>query len=472
MLLALLASCIDPAAYGAVPDDHRDDAPAFQQAIDAAIAQGGEVCVGPGVWNLARPRGQVGSLHVTGGPIAIRGAGAKTVLRMSGPGGHRDWRVLYVRDAHDVIIRDLTIDALDATDTEEQTHLVELAPGTHDVAISGVTFGPMRRLDQRVGQGVGGDCVRMLGEPGREVHDVVIADSTFVACDRSGVAFQRALHNIALVRVEIRDTGDTAIDFEPTGRGAITDVALIDLAVRHPAAAQSAWAITLGGIGADLASRLAVVRATLDGGGISMLNVADVEVADSAITSHPHTPKAATVSLIRRASNVRIVRSSITRAADAERGFVIRAAHNNGLSPAGLVVEGNTLVQATASPVIGAISAGGLTVKDNVVDYSGGDPSVALVLASAVIADIAGIVVDGNTVRGPLAELVAASRRNHFVVGGVALRGNRGAPETVRCIATDPHPDGGATRCGSPLPPGASHSTAKATGITLQGNGT
>ena len=94
MLLALLAGCISPAGLGAVPDDHKDDTPAFQRAIDQAIAEQTEVCIPPGVWNLARPPGHAGSLELTGGPIAIRGAGPGTVLRMTGPGNHRTWACL------------------------------------------------------------------------------------------------------------------------------------------------------------------------------------------------------------------------------------------------------------------------------------------------------------------------------------------------------------------------------------------
>ena len=477
MLLALLA-CIDPATYGAVPDDHKDDAPAFQRAVDEAIESHADVCIGPGVWNLARRPGHVGAIDVTGGPIALRGAGARTVLRLTGPGQHRDWRILYVKNAHDVVIRDLTLDALDASDTEEQTHLIELAPGTHDVVIGNVTFGPMRRPDQRVGQGVGGDCIRMLGEPGHEVADVVIADSTFVDCDRSGVGFQRALRDIALVRDTIRNTGDTAIDFEPTGRGAIEDVAMVDLTIAHPPLAQCAWAITLGGIGADLASRLLIERATIEGGGIGMLNVADVEIADSLITSHPRAGAKPTISMIRRASRVALRRNTITRDASSDPGFVIRAAHNNGLAPSGLTIEGNTLRQATAHPVIGALSASAVAVRDNVIDYTAGDASVVVVQASAVIADITGVTIERNEVRGQVAGLVTASRRGNHTVGGVALHGNRGAGEAVRCNGADLHPDGaavgsGAVTCGAPLPPGqpASRSTAKATGITLEGSG-
>jgi len=433
MLLALLASCISPAALGAVPDDHKDDTPAFQRAIDQAIAEHAEVCIPPGVWNLARPPGRVGSLELTGGPIAIRGAGPGTVLRMTGPGNHRTWAVLYAHDAHDVVIRDLTIDGLDAVETREQTHLIQLSPGTHDVVIAGVTLGPMRRPGQAIGDGIGGDCLRLLGEVGREVADVTVADTRFVDCDRSGIGLQRALRDVALVGVTITGTGDTPIDFEPTGQGAITDVAIVDVAIHQPPAAQSAWAITLTGIGDDLASRLLVERATLDGGGIAMLNVADVEIADSAITAHPATGGRAMISVMRRGTDVRLLRNTITRPAAAGPGLVIRTSHNNGFFPHGLTVLDNTLTQATGQPVIVTNSAGGLVVRHNVIDYTG-DPGVPMVQAIAELGDVAGLAIEDNDVRGASGALIATSARGAHQVSEVSQRGNRGdADRALRC---------------------------------------
>jgi hypothetical protein len=454
MLLALLANCISPAAYGAVPDDHVDDAPAFQRAIDQAIEAHAEVCVGPGVWTFARPAGRIGSVELTGGPIVIRGAGPQTVVRMSGPGHHRDWRAFRFRAARDVTIRDLTIDGLDATDTEEQTHLIELGPGTRDVVIAGVTLGPMRRPDQRIGQGIGGDCVRMLGEPGHEVRDVTIADARFVACDRSGIGFQRALRDITLVRDTITGTGDTSVDFEPTGRGEITDVAMVDLTIHHPPDAQGPWAVTIGGIGQDLASRVLVERSTLEGGGIGMLNVASVEIADNLITAHPGSGARPTISVIRRGAAIRIVRNTIARPASADPGFVIRAAHNNGAVPHDITIEDNTLAQATAYPVIGSVSVGGLVVRHNVIDYTAGDPSVSIVQASAELADIAGLVVEDNDVRGAAGALLTASPRKDHTLSAVSLRGNRaGNLAALRC--NGPAAGFAPVRSDQPLPEGS-----------------
>ena len=440
MLLALLASCVSPTDYGAVPDDRGDDAPAFQRAIDKAIADRAEVCVPPGVWHLARAVGHIGSVQVVGGdgpglgPLTIRGAGARTVLRMSGQGHRREWGVIYFKNAHDVVIRDLVIDGLDATDTKEQTHLIELGPGTHDVVISHVTLGPMRRPDQKIGEGIGGDCLRLLGEVGHEVADVVVADTQFVDCDRSGVGIQRALRDITLVRDTISGTGDTSIDFEPTGHGSIEDVALVDLTIHHPPEAQCAWSITLTGIGEELARRLLVERSTLDGGGIAMLNVADVEIADNQITSHPRAGPKPTISVIRRGSNLRVVRNSIARGAGSDPGFVFRAEHTNGQVPHDITIADNTLAQATPHPVIGAISVSGVVVRHNVIDLAAVAPGIPVVQASAVIADMSGVSVEDNDVRGAAGALVAASVRGDHKLSALALRSNRaGGVPALHC---------------------------------------
>jgi len=130
--VVVAAACVDPAAFGAVPNDGMSDTQAIQQAIDRAETGAGEVCLGPGEWDLDRSKG-IPSLVIERGPLVIRGAGTTTVLRMKGSGHHGAWRAIQVRGpAHDVTIRDLTIDGLGAYDTEEQTHLLEIAMGARD----------------------------------------------------------------------------------------------------------------------------------------------------------------------------------------------------------------------------------------------------------------------------------------------------------------------------------------------------
>jgi hypothetical protein len=433
MLLVFLAAatCVDPVAFGAVANDGKPDHVAIQEAVEVAQRRRVAVCLGEGVWNLERTS-RLGSITITGGPLEIRGAGPKTVLRMTGDGGRGDWRALQLDKARDVVLRDFAVDGLDATNTEEQTHLIEIGPGSRRVRLSNLTLGPMRRPDQNVGDGIGGDCIRLLGNPGAEVTDVVIERSHLTDCDRSGITLQRALRRVKVTDVTIRGVGDTPVDFEPTGAGKIEDVTFSRLTIQRPPDAQGAWAMTIGGVGADLARRITVQDSTLDGG-IGMLNVADVTIQRNEIV-HSAPGDRPTINVMWRGANVRILRNRISRTRQAGAGPVIRATHNNAHAPRGLVIEHNTLRQETQAATIAAISLDGLTVRGNRIEYDGTDPA-PVVIADPVLQPVGDVVITGNRVVGRTAELIAIGARGERGAGRVVVRDNRvdGAPLPVRC---------------------------------------
>src|SRR5918992_2490849 len=94
--------CFDPVDFGAVPNDGGDDRAVFQAAVDAAIAVQGEVCIGPGNWDLTRNpllgATNIGSIKVVAANgLTIRGAGPTTRLRMLGSGNNADWRLIDIR---------------------------------------------------------------------------------------------------------------------------------------------------------------------------------------------------------------------------------------------------------------------------------------------------------------------------------------------------------------------------------------
>lgn len=433
MLLALLTPCIDPVTYGAVASDSKPDTAAIQKAIDEAVSKHAEVCLGEGVWELEPParqgkHGPIGSLLISG-PVTIRGKGGKTVLRMVGDGDKRDWRGIHIKDAHDVSLVDFAIDGLGAYNTEEQTHLVEIGPDSHDITVSGMTFGPMRKPDEPIGKGIGGDGIRVLGNPGHEVEDVVIADSTFVDCDRSGIGLQRSVRRIAILRDKITGAGDQSIDFEPTGRGAIEDVAIIGVTIDKPAASQGAWAMTLVG-NKDLAHRITVADSTIDGGAIMLMNVEDVDIRHNKITQGAQS-KDATISWIRHGSNVTVRNNTITRPSTAQAGPLVRASHNNGAIPHGLVVTDNVLRQETHAAVVGSESVGGVVVRNNTIDYTGTDPIDAVVV-SAVAGDLADVEVSGNTVSGNVKAVLDVASREHNVAS-IRVHANKGPKASVHC---------------------------------------
>jgi hypothetical protein len=413
-VFAAAAACVDPASHGAVPDDGKSDTAAIQEAIDLAIRTTHRVCLGPGVFELERTRA-IGSLTITGGPLELRGAGASTVLRMSGAGRRRDWRAIQIRDASGVVLHDFTVDGLAAHDTEEQTHLLELAPGSRDVLIHDVTFGPMRRPDQLVGQGIGGDCIRLLGAAKNPVVDVTIAHSVFRDCDRSGIAFQRALRRILVEHVTISGTGDSAIDFEPSGRGAIEGVILIDLKITQPLEAPGPVAVSIGGRGTDLARRITLADSTIHGGAIKLMNVADVQLLRNTIEYGARAKPHPTISIIRRARDVVIAKNVISRRAGAVAGVLIRAEHNHDHAPRNLTIEDNRLLQQTAAPVIGMTSVSGVTIRRNAIEYAAGPIDIPIINIAAGRGDVSGVTVVDNTIAGRAAAVLSIKPKQHRI---------------------------------------------------------
>lgn len=316
-------------AFGAVPNDGLPDEKAIQAAIDSAMAGSHEVCIPSGVWNLSKSARA--SLRITGGPLRFYGAGPSTVLRMTGDGGRGDWYGIDIRQAHDLELRDFTVDALATFNTEEQTHLIQLAPGTHDAVLTNLVLGPMRRDDQIVGAGAGGDCVRLLGEPLEPVERITITQSQLVNCDRSGVSLQRGVRRVELSHLDIVGTGDSPIDFEPTAPGPISYITMADLFIDRTADAQGSFSIAIAGHGPDVADHIVVRNCILQGGGISVLNASNVDIMNNDIATGEKP--GATIRMHRRATNITITRNVLNRREHAPLGPMISATHNNGFAP-------------------------------------------------------------------------------------------------------------------------------------------
>ncbi len=421
-------------AFGAVPNDGLPDQVAIQAAIDSAMAGSHEVCIPSGVWNLAKSARA--SLRITGGPLRFYGAGPSTILRMTGDGGRGDWYGIDLRDAHTIELRDFTIDALATFNTEEQTHLIQLAPGTHDSMLTNLVLGPMRRDDQIVGAGAGGDCVRLLGEPVAPVERITITQSQFVNCDRSGISLQRAVRHIEISHLDIVGTGDSPIDFEPTAPGPIAYITMADLFIDRSADAQGSFSIAIAGHGPDVADHIVVKDCILQGGGVSMINVANVDIVDNDIASgeKPH----ANITMRRRASNITIKRNVLNRREIAPAGPMISATHNNGFAPKGVRIVDNQMRQETSAPMIEVQSATDIDVSNNQMQYAGQDTSQPIMWARSVIAAVGGVTIRRNTVRGRAGALlvVAAGKQ---VLGKIEVTNNTAdeVTATVQCAVDD-----------------------------------
>jgi hypothetical protein len=436
MLALLIAgvTCIDPASFGAAPDDGKDDAPAIQQAIDAAGRSGAAVCLGKGVFHLERVERQklYGSLVVTRA-LEMYGQGPNTVLRMSGSGNRRDWRAIEIRGARGVQLHDFTIDGLEAHDTVEQTHLIDIAWGSHDITMNRMTLGPMRKPGEIVGKGIGGDCVRLLGKPGNEVTDVTISNSTLTDCDRSGVALQRGLRRIHLSNLTITGTGDQSIDFEPTGRSDIQDIVMVRLDIKHHPNAQGSDAIAIGGHTKLVTRRVTLADSKIDGGGVRIIDATGVQLLRNTINFGARK-KMPVISILRRGSDISIRKNTLIRPATAQPGPIVAGTHLGKDAARGVVVEDNDIQQETPAPVVRMTSINGVVVQRNRIVYSGGDTKMAIVNISAVLGDVDDIRVSDNVIAGEAGAVIVVGNRDH-VIRTVEVTHNH-APLTavsVRC---------------------------------------
>jgi hypothetical protein len=217
--------CYDPADFGAVPDDGIDDSVPSQQALDAASVAGGRVCFGHGRWRLSRaPAGaynRFAALSTHGAHVDIQGAGRETILEVVGDqGGTTTWAISVDPGAHDITIRDLTIDTSATTNTDEQFHAIEVGNGigtgtVEDVRIERVSFEHPGATDGSRK----GDCLHILGNtPQSAVRRVTVIGVTFARCARWDIAIQRNVFEVIIQGNRFIRSSDQDIDSQPMSR--------------------------------------------------------------------------------------------------------------------------------------------------------------------------------------------------------------------------------------------------------------
>ena len=110
--------------------------------------------------------------------------------------------------ASDVRVERLTVDTSAARNTDVQTHAIGIGSrncpdggndcglAVTDLTVRDVTF----RHPVQTGGTLKGDCIRIFGErPTMPVKRVTITGSSFVDCDRSGIAVQRNVSSLAVL---------------------------------------------------------------------------------------------------------------------------------------------------------------------------------------------------------------------------------------------------------------------------------
>jgi hypothetical protein len=255
-----------------------DDTAAFNATIAAAIAAGKKgVFVPAGFYNITKQSGLGSVILHDLVDFEIVGEGPGTVIRMFGDASDGTWYMIYVNgNCGHIVFRDIAFDGNkdNVTNVEEQTHCVRLGGNSSDLGhVGNVSFSRcwffnaygdgIQIVGAPLGHPVAWTTATIVGAGGYRtnagnvyealtagttgataptgigqsindggviwrfhvagadvrggVEDVSVVDCRFISNSRSGIGIQR---NCECVRIEgcfFIDTGDQAIDFEPTG---------------------------------------------------------------------------------------------------------------------------------------------------------------------------------------------------------------------------------------------------------------
>jgi len=433
-------ACVDPAAYGAAPDDGVDDRPGIQAAIDyAASIGGGEVCLGAGTWDVTKsPIGtydRFAAISWHSPNISLRGAGElATTIRMVGDGGAGKANVVSLDPgASWARVSDLAIDTSLTFNTDEQSHAIEVGTGVGSCAtcppVTDVTIQRVRINHPVIPGERKGDCVRVFGNyTNTEARNIKLLDLDLLACARSGIALQRNANYVTVSRVYFAgdNIGATMFDGEATGGG--WDKGLIvegcTFVRTLPGGDSMALALTSQ-------TNYQIVGNTFVGRGLWLYRTTDGLVANNTIDATDALQGAGVIETGNVATRVSIVGNVVRRRGAGGSGIKMQP-HSGGL-PGPIVVADNVVLLENDSTCIFMHSPADVAITGNVCTGNGGPNSMGVYLA-AISQQVDGVSITGNTFRnfGFAAVRMGAGA---FGFSGVTISGNtsRASNYGLRC---------------------------------------
>lgn len=439
--------CFNPESFGAVPNDGLDDRPAAQQAIDAAAAAGGgRVCFGPGRFTLTRaPIGsynRFAALSTHSPHIELQGAGPGTVLEVVGDQAKADlWVISLDPGAHDISIRDLTIDTSATSNTSEQFHAIEVGSGIGTGPVEDVRIDHVRFVHPSPADGTRkGDCLRFVGNtPASAVRRVTVIGGTFTSCARSGIAIQRNAFDLVIQGNQFTHASDQDIDSEPSGgaddlNGSISIVG--NVFRDDPSVAQGDWSVTIGGVGGPMA-RVVVANNIFEGRGIDFYRASDVTISGNTFDATMETGYGV-IEVENVADRMSVTGNTVRRRGLA--GPLMRVTHHSGAFASNLAVASNIFVNDTPGGGIVMESVQDVTVAGNDFRWNVAAPTAPGVYLRSTIRPADGVMISGNRFAGDLLSAVFFGATKPFQQVSIVGNMHRGAGLALRC---DTSPGGG-----------------------------
>lgn len=383
--------------FGAVGDGSGDDTQFIQAAIDAAIANnGGVVYFPPGTYPVAKKAApgvfSAFSLRNVRNLVFLGDGPASTIKVKDGKyvGDFMTFRLL--AGTTRVTFLSLRFDGnKDRITADEQTHSIEIFDAD-EIHIERCWF------DNTFGDGVrilGRGATAIGGQPLDTAEELVIRDCRFKNWGRSGIGCQRAFKQTRITDNFFEsNSGDQAIDFEPTGATSPREIIIDGNIIVH---GTETAALTIGGIDFENNQKFIVTNNLIVNGSVFGLALQHFTFTNNVIFASVSGARPA-LGLIRHVTDGLIADNIIVSPGTNTQVACVSISFNNGLAPARLLLARNVVRSLTTA--INIVGVNSMQVVDNIIQTNENNDRgvVGVQFASTV----EGFPVDNPVLRGNL----------------------------------------------------------------------
>jgi hypothetical protein len=418
--------------FGAEGNGIADDRPAIQAAIDdAAATRKAGILLPAGIYRVSRvdTPGARWSLDLNAvHDFTIAGEGPGSVVKLVDTAQSTgDWHVFILRGGcRRIVFTDLVVDGnrTGLTDPDEQSHGIEVEPGTEDLVV-----------DRCILRECFGDGIRMLGAPGNNVRRVRVENCLFQTNKRTGFSVQRALEEVIVAHCLFDGTvTDQSIDFEPSGADSPSDMVIDGCIIRHT---NRTAAVTLSGIsGPDPLVRVRFSNNLVLGGPVFATDIRQLTVQDNTIVVPAlDTPRNRIPLQVQRGGEALLITGNLVINEDTGTEAAISLSEVNQRQVSRALVASNLCFTAARNG-IQLLSSDDVAVQGNMIVATG--PCSHGVFVRSESSDMDHVSLRDNDVTSRdggtwTAGLRLAATQPHRI-GHVSITGNsvRGAAEGIR----------------------------------------
>lgn len=383
--------------FGATGDGNGDDTKPVQAAIDAAVAnKGGVVYFPPGTYLVAK-RDAPGVLSTFSlskvSNLVFLGDGPASTIKIKDGTYRGDFMIFrLLAGTTRISFLGLRFDGnKNNISADEHTHAIEIFDAD-EIHVERCWF------EDSFGDGiqiVGKGAIQVGGEPLDTADELIIRDCRFKNWGRSGITCQRAFKRTRITdNIFNANSGDQAIDFEPTGATSPTEIIIDGNIIVHSTDTE---AFTIGGIDFENNQKFIVTNNLIINGSVSGLALQHFTFTNNIIVASANGNRPA-LNLIRHVTDG-LIADNIMVSSGRQRDIAcVHITFNNGLTPGRLLLARNVIRSLTTG--INIVGANSMQVVDNIIETNDGDERGVVGIQFASTVD--GFPVNNPALRGNL----------------------------------------------------------------------